>query len=668
VGADRTQIVTTQTLPQPMLQNDFYACATDQSGGPITLTLPQLTVPGIIWVADIGYNAAANNIIVQILPGSGEEIALDGGFVTSVTIKQSNQLTIFVAEPGLYWRCLPQEVDNPFGFTGTGATVLQNSPTIVDPILNTPTATTPGLGDNSQAVATTAWVKAQNYGSGGGVQGVVAGAGLAGGGGAGIVTVSVATAGVTNAMLATVADNTTPVATEGYVAAQAYAPLASPALTGTPTAPTPTLGDSSTKVATTQFVMSELGTLPVGVTTFNGRSGAITLTTADVTGAGGAPLASPTLTGTPQAPTAAAGTNSQQIATTAFVATSFLPASTAAATYLPISTAAATYAPIANPTFTGTVTIPAGASIAGYATTAQLGNYMPISGGNFTGGVGMPYLHCTGNTNLDGATYFTNASVDSGGNASFQGLSAGSITCNPGTIASQGSNAGFSFYPRNGSGSPYMWYNPGSNGGAILWSGSTGASLLQISDSAMIVPAALNTQHYGACYFGNGNQSYFNNTGGLYIANGQSCLIGGWGVQYFSMGAGGHYNAFGWNGTNVTFYVDGTYEGYVGLISDARIKENVEPAVEDSLALLEEVETFRFDVPPRHLAEGDTADTRHFEAGFIGQQLREIMPDAAIEQEDLITIEALPLLARCVRAIQQLNDKVKALEARARSR
>ncbi|HEY5024715.1 MAG TPA: hypothetical protein VII76_07045 [Acidimicrobiales bacterium] len=69
-----------------------------------------------------------------------------------------------------------------------------------------------------------------------------------------------------------------------------YAPLASPAFTGTPTAPTPTAGDSSTKLATTAFVATSF-----------------------------APLASPTLTGTPAAPTAAAGTHTTQLATTAFV-------------------------------------------------------------------------------------------------------------------------------------------------------------------------------------------------------------------------------------------------------------------------------------------------------------------------------------------------------------
>jgi hypothetical protein len=52
-----------------------------------------------------------------------------------------------------------------------------------------------------------------------------------------------------------------------------------------------------------------------------------------------APLASPTFTGVPAAPTAAPGANTTQLATTAFVATSF--------------------APLASPTFTGTVTAPA---------------------------------------------------------------------------------------------------------------------------------------------------------------------------------------------------------------------------------------------------------------------------------------------------------------------
>lgn len=60
-----------------------------------------------------------------------------------------------------------------------------------------------------------------------------------------------------------------------------------------------------------------------------------------------APIASPTFTGVPAAPTAAADTNTTQIATTAFVI---------GQGYLKSSTASSTYAPLASPTFTGTVT------------------------------------------------------------------------------------------------------------------------------------------------------------------------------------------------------------------------------------------------------------------------------------------------------------------------
>lgn len=132
------------------------------------------------------------------------------------------------------------------------------------------------------------------------------------------------------------------------------APLASPALTGTPTAPTPAASTSSTQIATTAFVNDAIAgfgtgdmaqavydsdgdgkvdaaeladTVPwAGVT---GKPTSFTPTShghavSEVTGLqtaldAKAPLASPALTGTPTAPTAGAGTNTAQIATTAFV-------------------------------------------------------------------------------------------------------------------------------------------------------------------------------------------------------------------------------------------------------------------------------------------------------------------------------------------------------------
>lgn len=94
------------------------------------------------------------------------------------------------------------------------------------------------------------------------------------------------------------------------------APLASPAFTGTPTAPTQAANDNSTKLATTAYVDTGL-TLKAN-------------------------LASPTFTGTPAAPTAAQGTNTTQLATTAMV-----------------QSEVTLLAPKASPTFTGTVNVAA---------------------------------------------------------------------------------------------------------------------------------------------------------------------------------------------------------------------------------------------------------------------------------------------------------------------
>lgn len=62
-----------------------------------------------------------------------------------------------------------------------------------------------------------------------------------------------------------------------------YALLASPDFTGIPTAPTAAAGTNTTQIATTAFVIANA--VSAGVASFNTRVGAITLTSADVTGA-----------------------------------------------------------------------------------------------------------------------------------------------------------------------------------------------------------------------------------------------------------------------------------------------------------------------------------------------------------------------------------------------
>lgn len=108
------------------------------------------------------------------------------------------------------------------------------------------------------------------------------------------------------------------------------APLASPTFTGDPKAPTPAAADNDTSIATTAFVKTAIANLvassPAALDTLNELAAALgndanfsaTMTAAL---AAKSPLASPTFTGDPKAPTPAPGDNDTSIATTAFVVT-----------------------------------------------------------------------------------------------------------------------------------------------------------------------------------------------------------------------------------------------------------------------------------------------------------------------------------------------------------
>lgn len=102
-----------------------------------------------------------------------------------------------------------------------------------------------------------------------------------------------------------------------------FAPLASPGLTGTPTAPTAAAGTNTTQLATTAFVKTAVDNAAITVDSALSSSSTNPVQNKAINTALGlkANLASPTFTGTPKAPTAAAGTNTTQLATTAFVKT-----------------------------------------------------------------------------------------------------------------------------------------------------------------------------------------------------------------------------------------------------------------------------------------------------------------------------------------------------------
>jgi hypothetical protein len=120
-----------------------------------------------------------------------------------------------------------------------------------------------------------------------------------------------------------------------------YALIASPTFTGDPQAPTPATADNDTSIATTAFVKAQgyatSGSVPAASSTTPAMDGTAAVGTGTTwaradhihpTDTSRAPLASPALTGTPTVPTAAAGTNTTQAASTAFVQAAAAPALT----------------------------------------------------------------------------------------------------------------------------------------------------------------------------------------------------------------------------------------------------------------------------------------------------------------------------------------------------
>ena len=183
-----------------------------------------------------------------------------------------------------------------------------------------------------------------------------------------------------------------------------YAPLNAPVFTGDARAVTPALGDNDTSIATTAFVKGQGYITSAPVTSVAGRTGAITLGVADVSGA--APLASPVFTGDPRSVTPSLADNDTSIATTAFVkGQSYLTASALTA-----------YAPLSGATFTGQIICPNVSGVSGsqgadqtYQTyyVGQLGYFQSVS-------------HRTSNTAEEGmgdnsyVDYSNSTSIDTG--------------------------------------------------------------------------------------------------------------------------------------------------------------------------------------------------------------------------------------------------------------
>ena len=157
----------------------------------------------------------------------------------------------------------------------------------------------------------------------------------------------------------------------------AKAPLASPALTGTPTVPTAAAGTNTTQAASTAFVTTAVNNAKITVdSALSGTStNPVQNKVINTALAAKAPLASPALTGTPTVPTAAAGTNTTQAASTAFVTTAVNNAK--------ITVDSALSGTSTNPVQNKVINT----ALAAKAASSHTHSYLPLAGGTMTGSI-----------------------------------------------------------------------------------------------------------------------------------------------------------------------------------------------------------------------------------------------------------------------------------------
>jgi hypothetical protein len=509
-----------------------------------------------------------------------------------------------------------------------------------------PTAPTAAAGTNNNQLATTAWVLNE---LGGANLGVVS---FNGRGGAVVL-------------------NTSDIVNAGGAA------LASPNFSGVPTAPTAADGDNSDTLATTAYVQSAIANDISGVVSFNGRTGTITLTQADISAAGGAILASPIFSGMPTAPTAAPATNSNQLATCAFVQAAI--AAVAAVTSFngrtgPVSLTTlditnAGGAVLASPAFTGTPTAPtasSGTNTTQLATTAYVmaraGLYLALTGGTLTGaltvtganlavtnagnaftlwtvpGVRAWWAGTTGSGSfgiIDQSAAATRFAIDASGNVSCGGAFNSAVQCAaPSGVFSSSVNIGNGLVLSN-------------NGGYLY------------SASGFMSPLIRAMQQPG--FYNSGNIPVIGNIANMAIITSASSPTG---LAFTATDAA----------NTVAYWI------WVDAGSDMRIKKNIVDTSVDALAVLLTLPIRAFDFNPAALdairpTGGQRSPSYHVPIGVVAQEAEPIIPEMVFTTQqpeghstsfpdDMRGIHLPSAIPYLIRAIQQLAERVMMLEAR----
>ena len=124
-----------------------------------------------------------------------------------------------------------------------------------------------------------------------------------------------------------------------------------------------------------------------------------------------------------------------------------------------------------------------------------------------------------------------------------------------------------------------------------------------------------------------------------------------------------------WNGSAAALYVDNTNLGNIQTTSDRRVKQNIKPFTASGLDAVMQLSpiTYRFaDV-------GIFRDDGVERLGFVTQEVERVIPSAVNGDGEAFhddgtpqvqTLNAIPLIATMAKAIQELTERLEALEAR----
>jgi Chaperone of endosialidase len=143
------------------------------------------------------------------------------------------------------------------------------------------------------------------------------------------------------------------------------------------------------------------------------------------------------------------------------------------------------------------------------------------------------------------------------------------------------------------------------------------------------------------------------------FVNTNNAIINGSGIKYPGAG-GGNYIAFNNSGNILLVSSNGGYIGSVTLnTSDIALKRNMGPATRDALATLRKIGTYAYDM----VIPGTDGQTQRYDIGLIAQELEQLIPQAVTAgptENDPKGIDVAPLVAYCIRAIQQIADRLDA--------